>query len=223
MGATPAAIAAARRLRFYDHPHGYHQHQAPTPLLGGTAVVVGFLLGALAVGVTGNLLVLLACAVGLWLVGTLDDWLPVAPVWRVLAETAAALVLMSAGLGGNVGRRGRRRGPDGGVGGRGRQRLQPDGQPRRGVRHRRVRVVGGGRDPGGHQRAAEIAGLAFAVMAVRAWRSCAGTSRGRRRSSSATGAAGRSGCWSPVWRWQPAAGWAWGMPTSLPGRCSSAS
>ena len=97
--ATPAAIATARRLRFYDRPHDYHQHGTPTPLLGGTAVLAGFLIGAIAVGVSGRLAVLLGCAVALWLLGTLDDWIPVAPIWRVLAETAAALALISAGLG----------------------------------------------------------------------------------------------------------------------------
>ena len=96
---TPAAIATARRLQFYDRPHGYHKHQVPTPLLGGTAVLTGFLVGAVAVGVSGKLLVLVACAVGMWLVGTLDDWIPVAPVWRVLSETGAALALVSVGLG----------------------------------------------------------------------------------------------------------------------------
>jgi UDP-GlcNAc:undecaprenyl-phosphate/decaprenyl-phosphate GlcNAc-1-phosphate transferase len=99
LATTPAAIAAARRLNFYDRPHEYHQHGAPTPLLGGTAVLAGLLLGAFAVGISGRLTVLLGCAVALWLLGTLDDWIPVAPVWRVLAETAAALGLISAGLG----------------------------------------------------------------------------------------------------------------------------
>jgi len=89
--ATPVAIGAARRLQFYDRPHGYHQHAAPTPLLGGTAVLVGLLLGAIAVGVSGRLLVLLGCALALWLLGTLDDWIPVAPLWRVLADTAPRL------------------------------------------------------------------------------------------------------------------------------------
>ncbi len=97
--ATPVAIAAAARANFYDHPHDYHQHLRPTPLLGGTAVMAGFVLAAAVAGVSGKLLVLLGCAVGLWLVGTLDDRRPVAPRWRLLVETAAALVLFWAGLG----------------------------------------------------------------------------------------------------------------------------
>jgi UDP-GlcNAc:undecaprenyl-phosphate GlcNAc-1-phosphate transferase len=102
LAATPAAIALARRLNFYDRPHDYHQHDAPTPLLGGTAVLAGLVLGAIAVGISGRLAVLLGCGVALWLLGTLDDWTPVAPVWRVLADATAALALFSAGLGWNT-------------------------------------------------------------------------------------------------------------------------
>ncbi len=97
--ATPLAIAVARRTDFYDHPHDYHQHLAPTPLLGGTAVLGGFLVAGAAVGVSGKLLVLIGCAVVLWLVGTIDDRSPIAPKWRLLAEAGAALALVWAGLG----------------------------------------------------------------------------------------------------------------------------
>jgi UDP-GlcNAc:undecaprenyl-phosphate GlcNAc-1-phosphate transferase len=97
--ATPLAIAAARRTAFYDHPHDYHQHLAPTPLLGGTAVLAGVLIAAAAVGVGGKLLVLIAGAAGLWVLGTVDDRTPVAPRWRLLAETGAALALVAVGLG----------------------------------------------------------------------------------------------------------------------------
>jgi UDP-GlcNAc:undecaprenyl-phosphate/decaprenyl-phosphate GlcNAc-1-phosphate transferase len=99
---TPVAIAAAEDTDFYDHPHDYHQHQASTPLLGGTAVMAGLLAAAVAVGVSGRLLVLLGCTAAMWLIGTVDDRIPVAPVWRLLAETAAALALFWAGLGWKV-------------------------------------------------------------------------------------------------------------------------
>jgi UDP-GlcNAc:undecaprenyl-phosphate GlcNAc-1-phosphate transferase len=98
--ATPLAIALARRLDVFDHPRGYRQHWAPTPLFGGAAVLVGFLAAAVAVGGTsGRLLVLLGCAVGLCALGTIDDWVDVAPQWRVLAEACAALALVGVGLG----------------------------------------------------------------------------------------------------------------------------
>lgn len=63
-------------------------------------MLVGFLVAAIAVGgASGRLLVLLGCAVGLWLLGTIDDRIAVAPKWRLLAETLAALGLTVAGLG----------------------------------------------------------------------------------------------------------------------------
>ena len=44
---TPLAIRVADRFEFYDRPRGYKGHTAPTPYLGGTAVIFGFLLAAL--------------------------------------------------------------------------------------------------------------------------------------------------------------------------------
>ncbi len=98
--ATPLALAVARRTDFYDRPREYRRHWAPTPFLGGAAVLFGFLVAAVAVGgASGRLLVLLGCAVGFWMLGTLDDRIAVAPKWRLLAETLAAVALMVAGLG----------------------------------------------------------------------------------------------------------------------------
>jgi UDP-GlcNAc:undecaprenyl-phosphate GlcNAc-1-phosphate transferase len=94
----PLAVRAARRLEVYDHPHGYHQHAVPTPLLGGAAVVSAVVVSALVIGVSGKLLVLVASAVGLCALGTIDDIVTVAPKWRLLAETAIALVLFAVGL-----------------------------------------------------------------------------------------------------------------------------
>ena len=97
---TPIAIALARRADFYDKPRGYRKHGAPTPLLGGAVVLAGFLVAAIVVGGTSvRLLVLIACAIALWLVGTVDDRVAVAPKWRLLAETIAALALVAVGLG----------------------------------------------------------------------------------------------------------------------------
>jgi len=100
--ATPLAIRVARRVDFYDTPREYRQHRAPTPLLGGAAVIGAFIVAAVAVGASGKLVVLLAGAVGLWAVGTIDDLIAVAPIWRLLIETGVALALVSAGLGWSV-------------------------------------------------------------------------------------------------------------------------
>jgi UDP-GlcNAc:undecaprenyl-phosphate GlcNAc-1-phosphate transferase len=97
---TPAAIRLARRTGFLDHPVGYKAHAAPTAYLGGAAVVAGFLVAALVFGGAGSEFApLAACTVGLFALGTLDDRIPVRPLYRVLAEVAAAVVLWSSGLG----------------------------------------------------------------------------------------------------------------------------
>src|SRR5437764_15400104 len=88
---SPVAIRVSRQRDFLDHPREYRKHATPTPLLGGATVVAAFLLAALVVaGASDRLLVPIGCAVGLWLLGTIDDRIDVAPRWRVLAEVAAA-------------------------------------------------------------------------------------------------------------------------------------
>jgi len=98
--ATPVVIGVARRTDFYDHPREYRKHAAPTPFLGGAAVLAAFLIAGLAIaGASGKLLVLVGCAVGLWALGTVDDRIAVAPKWRLLAEAMAGGALFAAGLG----------------------------------------------------------------------------------------------------------------------------
>ena len=100
LGATPMAIAVARRTGFHDRPAGYKRHAHPTPYLGGAAVLAGFMGGAIPFG--GGLsrfLPVIACALGLWAVGTLDDRRTLSPMRRVVAEVAAATLLWATGLG----------------------------------------------------------------------------------------------------------------------------
>jgi UDP-GlcNAc:undecaprenyl-phosphate/decaprenyl-phosphate GlcNAc-1-phosphate transferase len=105
LAATPVAMRVANGTDFLDRPRGYRRHDAPTPLLGGAAVLVAFLVAALVVGgAGGRLAALLACAAVMWLVGTIDDRIAVAPAFRVLAEVGAAIVLYEVGLGWDIGR-----------------------------------------------------------------------------------------------------------------------
>jgi UDP-GlcNAc:undecaprenyl-phosphate GlcNAc-1-phosphate transferase len=97
--ATPGAIAVARRTDFYDRPREYRTHGVATPYLGGAAVLAGFLIAAVAVGGVGGKHLLLLCAIGMWLLGTLDDRFAVRPAWRLLAEALAAAGLITAHLG----------------------------------------------------------------------------------------------------------------------------
>jgi hypothetical protein len=50
VGRHAARDRVAPRTDFYDRPRDYHKHGAPTPFLGGAAVLVGFLVAAVAVG-----------------------------------------------------------------------------------------------------------------------------------------------------------------------------
>jgi UDP-GlcNAc:undecaprenyl-phosphate/decaprenyl-phosphate GlcNAc-1-phosphate transferase len=97
---TPLALRLAVRTGFYDHPTGYKAHAAPTAYLGGAAVVTGFLLAALVTGKDlSRLWPVLVCAVGLMVIGTMDDRFAVRPSRRIAAELAAAAVLWHYDLG----------------------------------------------------------------------------------------------------------------------------
>ena len=102
--ATPLAIRVARRTHFYDVPREYRRHAAPTPLLGGAAVLIGWLAGSAASGAFDwRLPVVVGCAVALWVLGTVDDRVAIAPKWRLLAELLAGVALVIAGLGWQTG------------------------------------------------------------------------------------------------------------------------
>lgn len=100
---TPQAIRLALRTGFLDRPLGYKGHASPTPYLGGCALAGGVTVAALIFGAaTSTYAVLLACALGLWALGTIDDRYNLSPLLRVLVEVAVALVLWSTGNGWEV-------------------------------------------------------------------------------------------------------------------------
>ena len=65
------AAVLARRSGILDRPAGRKAHEAPTPLLGGAAVVVGWVVGLAVVG--DRTWALGIGAVLAWLLGTVDD------------------------------------------------------------------------------------------------------------------------------------------------------
>lgn len=100
---TPAAIFVARRTGFLDRPVGYKGHLRPTPYLGGTAVVAATIVSAVVFGrSTSAFWPIVACAVALWALGTVDDRFGIGPLPRVAVEVAAACVLFGAGVGWSV-------------------------------------------------------------------------------------------------------------------------
>jgi len=97
---VPLAIRLAMRTGFLDQPVGYKKHGRPTPYLGGLGVMAACLPIALVLGAgSTGVLVILACAAGLCLVGTADDRVGLGPLTRVLAEITVAVALWQADLG----------------------------------------------------------------------------------------------------------------------------
>jgi len=97
---TPLAIRLAHLTGFIDRPAGYKGHHAPTPYLGGSAIMVGILVAALSFGgAGGGRWVLVAGAIVLWVLGTADDRLNLSPLVRVVAEAAVAAMLYATGHG----------------------------------------------------------------------------------------------------------------------------
>lgn len=100
LAVTPIAIAVAARTGFQDHPLGYKGHHAPTPYLGGAAVVIGFLLAGLTFGgEVSRLSPIVICTFGLWCLGTVDDKLNLSPRVRLAVEFGVASALWASGLG----------------------------------------------------------------------------------------------------------------------------
>jgi UDP-GlcNAc:undecaprenyl-phosphate/decaprenyl-phosphate GlcNAc-1-phosphate transferase len=96
---VPLAIRVAWRTDFLDRPVGYKKHARATPYLGGAAVMLAFLPAALLLGGGASQFgVIVVCALGLAVVGVVDDRVGLGPLPRVLAEVAAATALWSAGL-----------------------------------------------------------------------------------------------------------------------------
>jgi UDP-GlcNAc:undecaprenyl-phosphate GlcNAc-1-phosphate transferase len=97
---VPAAIAVAARTGFLDAPLGYKAHRRPTPYLGGAAVLAAAALPILLFGEgLDRYWPLLLGAVGLAVVGTVDDRVNLSPYLRVGTEIIAAWLLWTQGLG----------------------------------------------------------------------------------------------------------------------------
>jgi len=99
---TPLAIRLARRLAFFDLPAGYKGHREPTPYLGGTAIVAGLLTGIAAGGLHQHYVLVVACVVAVWAMGTVDDKVNLPILLRVVIEIAVGVALALNGLGWHV-------------------------------------------------------------------------------------------------------------------------
>jgi UDP-GlcNAc:undecaprenyl-phosphate GlcNAc-1-phosphate transferase len=96
---TPVTGRVARRLGLFDRPAENKFHQEATPYLGGVAVAVGLVIvGGIAAGASGQLLVILLGGLALGIVGLLDDRWTVRPSTKLLAEACAAVALWLVGV-----------------------------------------------------------------------------------------------------------------------------
>ena len=97
---TPVAIRVANRVGFFDVPLGYKAHKAPTPYLGGAAALTAVLVSGLVfAGRLDDFGPIVAGALFLWIVGTLDDRWNLAPEYRLLCAAGAAAFLWASDVG----------------------------------------------------------------------------------------------------------------------------
>src|SRR3954466_8088476 len=97
--ATPVARRIAVRTGFFDHPAGYKEHSRPTPYLGGIAVMAGVLAGTLIFDAAADYKRLLAAALIICAIGTLDDRVQLGVTLRLTAQVATAIALWAVDLG----------------------------------------------------------------------------------------------------------------------------
>jgi UDP-GlcNAc:undecaprenyl-phosphate GlcNAc-1-phosphate transferase len=97
---TPICIKVAVRTGFFDLPKGYKGHKQPTPYLGGTAIVLGILAAVMTLdGGAQAHPVIIVCAVGIWVMGTVDDKINLPISLRTVAEVGIAVALWATGRG----------------------------------------------------------------------------------------------------------------------------
>lgn len=103
---TPLAIAIALRKGVLDKPGGHKNHSSPVPYLGGLAVVFSFsismLIPVLTVAestVSNEFLAVIGVALGLALLGLLDDLHGLSSSLRFACEVAAGILLWFLDIG----------------------------------------------------------------------------------------------------------------------------
>lgn len=98
--ATPLARLIALHIGFLDHPRDYKQHARSTPYLGGSAVITAWAISATAFGdLLGDYWPILAGAAALWVIGTVDDRVPLPAAPRIALQVGMALLLWATDLG----------------------------------------------------------------------------------------------------------------------------
>ncbi|MBW2558004.1 MAG: undecaprenyl/decaprenyl-phosphate alpha-N-acetylglucosaminyl 1-phosphate transferase [Deltaproteobacteria bacterium] len=96
---TPVMRLIALKLKIVDIPGGRKIHEKVTPLLGGVAIVVAFIVALLANMVLEKDLVFLLCGgVVVALMGLVDDWRGVSARLKLFVQILVVLILIHSGI-----------------------------------------------------------------------------------------------------------------------------
>lgn len=101
--ATPLARRIALRAGFVDVPSARKVHRKPTPLLGGLAVLAGFLPAVLigayleGIGLTRPVIGFLLGAVWVFLVGVVDDRIGIGSLAKLAGQTVGCAIFFFSG------------------------------------------------------------------------------------------------------------------------------
>jgi UDP-GlcNAc:undecaprenyl-phosphate/decaprenyl-phosphate GlcNAc-1-phosphate transferase len=97
--AMPIVCAVAERRNLYDRIGLLTIHKRPTPRLGGIGIFLGFLvgIGISARGFPPSTLYLFLALTTIWATGLADDLWRLSPATRLVAQSAAALLLWYGG------------------------------------------------------------------------------------------------------------------------------
>ena len=93
---TPIIIRVAKERRLYDRPNERSSHNEPTPSLGGIGIFAGTVCGIILWTPAGNfgmLQYILAAFVLIFLIGILDDLLPISPWQKLGGQLLVAIIL----------------------------------------------------------------------------------------------------------------------------------
>src|SRR5918993_386299 len=96
---VPVAEALAVRIGAIDMPRERSLHTAPTPKLSGAAILVAVCAaGAIFLPWDAETRAILAGAAAIALVGVVDDVFEIGPWWKLLGQTASAIIPVAAGV-----------------------------------------------------------------------------------------------------------------------------
>ena len=96
---TPPVIWLAKKLNVVDKPNARKVHQAAMPRMGGVAIYLAFVVGALALGIyTRQVAALLIGSSIVMLIGWVDDAKGISPKVKLLGQVVASLVLIQGGF-----------------------------------------------------------------------------------------------------------------------------